>query len=144
MSTVETLGSMLVREEIISRTQLYDALRLQRENGRLLGTCLLQLGHIDPNVLLKMLSQHLDIPALPAGCLHKAAIEAVQRVPREIAFRLRIVPFSWDEQILGLAITDSRVLTQLNEVAYHARAAVGVYLGLEIEIETVLPILYQQ
>lgn len=142
MSAHETLGLLLVREGLISRPQLYDALRLQRQTGRLLGTCLLSLGHMRSDALLAMLSKQLAIPALPSGTLNRASPEAVRRVSREIAFRLRILPYSWDGQMLGVAVADGRVLGQLHEVAYHARAAVGAYVALETEIDAVLRSVY--
>jgi len=144
VSAHETLGLLLVREGLITRPQLYDALRLQRQTGRLLGTCLLSLGYVRPEALLAMLSRQLSIPALPPGTLNRASPEAVRRVPREVAFRLRILPYSWDGHMLGVAVADGRVLSQLHEVAYHARAAVGAYVALETEIEAVLRTVYPE
>ncbi len=142
MSTHETLGLLLVREGLITRPELYDALRLQRQNNRLLGTCLLELGYVRPDALLTMLSKQLGIPALPPGTLNQAHPEALRRVPRELAFRLRVLPYSWDGQLLGVALADGRVLEHLREVAYVAQAAVGAYVALEIEIELALQRLY--
>lgn len=142
MSTHETLGLLLVRDGLITRPQLYDALRLQRQNNRLLGTCLLSLGCIEPDVLLAMLSRQLAIPTLPRGLLERASPQAVKRVPREVALRLRIVPYSWDGEMLAVALADGRILNHLQEVAYHAQAAIGAYVALEMEIEAVLNNLY--
>jgi hypothetical protein len=144
VSAHETLGLLLVREGLITRPQLYDALRLQRQTGRLLGTCLLSLGHVRAEALLAMLSRQLSIPALPPGSLNRASPEAIRRVPREVALRLRILPYSWDGQMIGVAVADGRVLSQLREVAYHARAAVGAYVALETEIDAVLRAVYPE
>jgi hypothetical protein len=144
VSTHETLGLLLVREGLITRTELYDALRLQRQNNRLLGTCLLSLGTVRPEVLLEMLARQLGIPALPPGTLKRAQPAAIARVPAELAWRLRILPYSWDGEMLGVAVTDGRVLEHLQEVAYHARCAVGAYVALELEIEEVLRGMYRE
>lgn len=133
-----------MREGLITRPQLYDALRLQRQNNRLLGTCLLSLGYIDGDRLLGILSKQLAVPALPRGLLIRASQEAVRRVPPEIAHRLRIVPYSWDGEMLGVAVADGRVLNHLHEVAMHAKAAIGAYVALEVEIEETLGKLYPQ
>ena len=142
MSSHETLGLILVREGLITRPQLYDALRLQRQNNRLLGTCLLSLGYIEPDRLLGILSKQLAVPALPRGYLIRASPEAVRRVPADVAHRLRIVPYSWDGEVLGVAVADGRVLNHLHEVALHAKAAIGAYVALETEIEETLGKLY--
>ncbi len=142
MSSHETLGLILVREGLITRPQLYDALRLQRQNNRLLGTCLLNLGYVDPDRLLSILAKQLAVPALPRGMLIRASQEAVRRVPADVAHRLRIVPYSWDGEMLGVAVADGRVLNHLHEVALHAKAAIGAYVALETEIEETLGKLY--
>ncbi|MBI3178503.1 MAG: hypothetical protein HYZ27_02505, partial [Deltaproteobacteria bacterium] len=138
MSSHETLGLLLVRDGIITRPQLYDALRLQRQNNRLLGTCLLTLGYVPADKLLEILARQLAIPALPPGTLSGASPEAVKRVPGEVAVRLRVVPYSYDHEMLGVAVADGRALNHLHEVAFHAQAAVGAYVALESEIEAVL------
>jgi hypothetical protein len=138
----ETLGLLLVRDGVITRPQLYDALRLQRQNNRLLGTCLLILGYAQPEILLDFLSRQLSIPALPPGTLGRAAPEAFRRLPRDVALRLRVVPYSWDGEILGVAMADGRALNHLHEVAFHSQSAVGAYVALEMEIEAVLRTIY--
>jgi len=142
VSTHETLGLLLVREGLISRPQLYDALRLQRQSSELLGTCLLRLGYVSAERLLAILARQLAVPALPPGVLGTANPEAVHRVPKELAYRLRIVPFSWDGEMLGVAVADGRTLSQLQEVAYVSRSAVGAYVALELEIGAALAELY--
>ncbi len=140
----ETLGHMLVTAGVITRAQLHDAMRLQRQNQRLLGTCLLSLGYIEGDTLLHYTAQQLEVPALPPGSLQWAAPEAVQRVPQEMALRLRIVPYSFsnETQILALAVADARVLEQLAEVAQHCACAIGAYVALEMEVESALGRLY--
>ncbi|MEZ4271333.1 MAG: hypothetical protein R3C68_07845 [Myxococcota bacterium] len=138
----DTLGLILIRAGVITRDQLYAALRLQRQNSRLLGTCLLSLGYIKAETLLEYLSEQLGIPALPPGLLVHASPEAVRRVPADIAQTLGIAPYSFDGQMLGVAIADSRVVQHLEEVARHAQCAVGAYVALEMEIEAVLAKFY--
>ncbi|MEK7704104.1 MAG: type II secretion system protein GspE, partial [Myxococcota bacterium] len=66
---------MLVREGLVTRPQLYDALRLQRQNNLLLGTCLLSLGYVDAERLLSTLAKQLAIPALRPGTLGSASTQ---------------------------------------------------------------------
>ena len=104
VSSHETLGLLLVRDGLITRPQLYDALRLQRQNNRLLGTCILSLGYIETARLLDILSRQLAIPALPPGSLANASPEAIARVPGDVATRLRVLPYSWDGAMLGVQV----------------------------------------
>ena len=59
MATHETLGLILVRRGVITRPELYDALRLQRSTGQLLGTCLIELGYLEDERLLEFLAEQL-------------------------------------------------------------------------------------
>src|SRR5690349_11838989 len=110
VATQDALGLMLLEEGLITQAQLYDGILAQRKNNRLLGTCLMQLGHVDAETLLAAQSRLLDLPALPPGLLTQAAPEALARVPAAMALRLRIVPYSWDGSVLGVALCDDRVL----------------------------------
>lgn len=142
MSTHETLGLLLVREGLITRPQLYDALRLQRQNNRLLGTCLISLGYVQAEKLLAMLSHQLSVPALPPGEVRNASSQAIAKVPHELAQRLRVVPYSWDGRVLGIALADGRTLNHLHEIAFYTNTTVGAYVALEADIEDALRRLY--
>lgn len=144
MTSHATLGLLLVRDGLIDRPQLYDALRYQRQHGRLLGTCLLELGWVSRDGLLRNLSRQLHIPMLPEGALDHAAPEAIAQVPAEVAWRLRVVPTSWDGTMLAVALFDAGVLPQLPELADRLDAAIGAYLALECEIEEALKRFYPQ
>lgn len=56
------LGDLLVQEQIISETQLEQALNEQRQSGLKLGASLIKLGAISEEQLLKFLSHQLSIP----------------------------------------------------------------------------------
>jgi hypothetical protein len=140
--THDALGLVLLQEGIITQPQLYEAIHLQRQTNRLLGTCLVSLGAVAPETLLVMQSRQLQIPALPPGLLAQAAPEAVQKVPGPLALQLRIVPYSWDGTMLGVALADDQVLSNLGAVAEHIQAAVGAYVALESDIDRALQRFY--
>ncbi len=138
----ETLGLLLVQEEKITRPQLYEALRLQKKNNALLGTCLLSMGYLTMEQLLDTLSKQLSIPALASGLLAHSAAEAIQRIPSEVAHRLRVMPYSWDGKMLGVAVADGRALSYMPEVAQHSQSAVGAYVAIAEEIDRALSRFY--
>ena len=51
------LGDYLVLRRIVSREQLQDGLRLQAESGKMLGHCLITLGHCSMPVLQRALAE---------------------------------------------------------------------------------------
>ena len=138
MSSHEPLGLLLVREELITRPQLYDGLRLQRRNSKLLGSCLIELGFLDPEALLDILSRQLSLPPLPPGSLDEIESEALGKISGDVAKRLRVVPYSWDGDVLGVAVADGSALSKLEEVSTLIGAPVGAYLAIESEIDAAL------
>lgn len=61
------IGEILVRKRIISYQQLDEALKIQRDSGKLLGAILLERRLITEQQLLEALSEQLDIPLVRIG-----------------------------------------------------------------------------
>ena len=56
------LGDLLVQNDVITEQQLTTALREQKSTGRKLGKTLTDLGYVDEDSLLNILSRQLDVP----------------------------------------------------------------------------------
>lgn len=56
------IGELLVKNGIITETQLKEALVLQKEQAAKLGEILIKLGHLSSKDLVWMLSEQIDIP----------------------------------------------------------------------------------
>ena len=56
------IGDLLVEKNMITETQLAHALQEQKLSGRKLGNQLVDLGYVDENELLNLLSTQLQIP----------------------------------------------------------------------------------
>ncbi|MEM6731275.1 MAG: hypothetical protein AAF658_06945 [Myxococcota bacterium] len=138
MATHETLGLILVRNGVLTRPQLYDALRLQRSNGRLLGTCLIELGYLEPGKLLVSLSEQLGIPACSREALMQADPSALIRLKGQTARGLLVIPFGWTGPRLRLAIANGAILPRTSELAMEARCQILPLVALETDIEDAL------
>jgi len=56
------IGDLLVKQKMISQSQLQEALAEQKKSGRKLGRILVENGYVDEDSLLVLLSKQLDIP----------------------------------------------------------------------------------
>jgi MSHA biogenesis protein MshE len=56
------IGDLLVEQKMISESQLQQALVEQKKSGRKLGRVLVEVGFVDEEKLLQLLSEQLDIP----------------------------------------------------------------------------------
>ena len=59
------LGDYLVLRRIVTREQLQDGLRLQAESGKMLGHCLITLGHCTLPVLQRALAEQRALRGQP-------------------------------------------------------------------------------
>lgn len=142
MANQDALGLMLLQDGIITQAQLHEAMGRQRVTHQPLVACLAQLGLASEAALLAAQAKLLDLPALSSAALLAAAPAALSRVPAAMAMRLRIVPYSWDGEVLGVAVGEGETLEQLTEVAEHTQAAIGAYVALPADIEAALVQLY--
>ena len=56
------LGDLLVQNNLITDEQLGEALGSQKQSGKKLGRALIDLGMVEEDQLLNLLSQQLDVP----------------------------------------------------------------------------------
>ena len=60
----ERIGKLLIEKKLITKEQLAEALKLQKEKKERLGELLVGLGYISKDALLETLSIELNIPAV--------------------------------------------------------------------------------
>src|SRR6478609_7173250 len=81
------LGTMLLRDGVISLDQLEAALRAQVLFGGKLGTNLVELGHLTLDQLALYLGRTLGVPAATQEHFESADPAAISMLPRALAER---------------------------------------------------------
>ena len=56
------LGDLLIQQDLISEEQLNTALASQKTSGKKLGRALIDLGFVEEDAMLELLSQQLNVP----------------------------------------------------------------------------------
>ncbi|WP_417068237.1 GspE/PulE family protein [Niveibacterium terrae] len=125
------LGQELIAQGLISEDQLRIALIEQGRSQQALGKLLVELGFVTEETLREALSRTLGKASVD---LARAIIDplALNRVPKEIARRYRLLPLSFDAErkILSIALADPDDIV--------AQDRLQSLLGDETTIETVL------
>lgn len=105
MEERKSIGELLVEYGKISRQDLQEGLRLQKEMGLRLGETLVQLGKVTRDDIEWILSKQLDIPfvmvedvAIDGGLLGKFS--------REFLLRNAILPLYETDEVLSVATDD--------------------------------------
>ncbi len=117
MSSTNRLGELLVREKLISLTQLRHAQDEQQKSGRNLGYTLARLGYVSDDAITNFLSQQYRVPTIN---LDEYEIDPDIRklVQREHCERHRIIPVSRSGNSLIVAMADPTNLNAIDDLKF--------------------------
>jgi type IV pilus assembly protein PilB len=117
------VGDLLVERQLITSSQLSEALLQQSASGKRLGVLLVELGAIDELELTRVLAAHLDLPFVE---LRQEAPDddAITILPEAIARSHTTIPLRRTDAGLQVAMADP---VDTNAVAAIAEAA-GMYV----------------
>ncbi|MCL1142095.1 GspE/PulE family protein [Shewanella gaetbuli] len=109
------LGDLLVQEQIISDTQLHQALGEQKKSGKKLGRTLIDLQHITEDQLLAFLSQQLNLPYLDIS-RRPITPEVVNILPEVQARRHRALVIESTSDSVLVAMSDPADLQAIDNI----------------------------
>ncbi|MFO7892117.1 MAG: type IV-A pilus assembly ATPase PilB [Longimicrobiales bacterium] len=120
-SSTDRLGTILLREGLITQDQLDGALKDSRSNGTRLGYSLIKLGFIQEEDLTRMLSRQYRVPAVD---INKVNVDPkiLKLVPEDIAHKHLVLPLRRVGRTLTVAMAnpaDPGALDQLKFVTRH-------------------------
>lgn len=135
------IGDLLVEKNIISETQLQHALQEQKLTGRKLGATLVELGYVEENALLNLLSAQLDIPFVELKQF-RFDRTLVQRLPETSARRYRVMLLREDFDGLLLGMADPTDIFCLDELQRLLQKNIKPAVVRESELLDILDIAY--
>ncbi|MEW6101075.1 MAG: ATPase, T2SS/T4P/T4SS family [Candidatus Omnitrophota bacterium] len=103
------LGELLVKEGLITTSQLEKAISVQKQEGGRLGEVLVKLGVIKEDQMVAILGKQLNIPyfSLGTGMLKPAIDQGLERlIPQEFAIKNSVIPLSRTLRSLTIAMSD--------------------------------------
>jgi hypothetical protein len=119
------VGSMLVQDQIITESQLEEALRNQVIFGGKIGTNLIELGYITAEHLSEALSRHKGFPQAKPSELHSISPEVISLVTAEIAKKHQLIPISLEKKRLTVAMSDPCDLAAIDKLSFMT----GMYIN---------------
>ena len=98
------IGDLLVQNEVITDQQLQTALKEQKNTGRKLGRTLIDLGYVDEDSLLNILSRQLEVPFVQLRN-YQFDQNLVKKLPEAQARRFRSIVLAEQggELLVGMA-----------------------------------------
>lgn len=138
------LGTLLLRDGIVSLGQLEAALHSQVLYGGRLGTHLVTLGFIDVSVLEQYLSEALGMPVASRAMFDAADPDIMTVLDRDLAERCEAVPLcrrgSDEDQsaVVVVAFANPRDSRRVARIARELDRPVVPYLAAELRIQEYL------
>ncbi|OEF98323.1 GspE/PulE family protein [Desulfuribacillus alkaliarsenatis] len=131
------LGDLLVESNLITESQLQEALRVQKEMGVRLGEALIQLGFITQQSINEVLEFQLGIPQI---ALHKLRLDPkiVKLIDGDLARRHKIIPIEKRDNTLRLAMADPLNLVAFDDVKMATGYEVEPVIATEHELDRVI------
>jgi hypothetical protein len=131
------LGTLLLRDAVISLGQLEDALRAQVLYGGRLGTNLVELGSLDLDTLGLYLSKVHGVPVATSARMDAADPAAAARLGADLAARSCAFPLGAEPlrpDTIAVALADPRHPDGVADVARRLGCPITSYVAAELRI----------
>ena len=113
----QRLGDLLVKEKVITKEQLEQALKAQRETGGRLGAILVKLNFLTDEDVTNFLSRQYGVPAINLNYFEIDAA-VVKLIPQETAKRYQILPLSRVGASLTIAMVDPTNVFAMDDIKF--------------------------
>ncbi|BCR05856.1 general secretion pathway protein GspE [Desulfuromonas versatilis] len=128
------LGELLVKEKLLSATQLEDSLRNQVIFGGRLGTNLIEMGLLSETQLAQLLSKKLGVPYVNPEHLMTIPEQVIKLIPAEIAGKYRVIPLRRDNRRLYVATADPTDYKAIEEIAFRTGFIIKPVVTTELRL----------
>lgn len=137
------IGDLLVAQQLISQEQLELALGEQKNSGRKLGRQLVEMGFVEENTLLSLLSKQLEIPFIELKH-YRFDRDLVQTLPETMARRYRVMILSEDSDGILLGMSDPTDIFGLDDIQKVINKPIKTAVVREAELLDILDIAYSR
>ena len=128
------LGQLLIEKKIITTEQLDVALKEQKKTGELLGVTLLRLGFVNQEkVYLPILADQLGVDFVNLKDI-SISQEAIRKIPAKFAYHYKIIPVSFENDTLTVALTEPLDIHVLDDIGLVVKSKLKSVLASESDI----------
>ncbi len=133
VGTSSLLGQLFLKAKLINEEQLNEALRVQKLEGKRLGSVLVKLKFVSEETLITFLSRQYNSPVVNLA-EHKIDTTLLKLVPFETAKRYQLIPISKDGASLRIAITDPSNNIAIDDVRFLTGMKISIHVASESSI----------
>ena len=137
------LGDLLVQNDVITEQQLMTALREQKTTGRKLGKTLTDLGYVDEDNLLNILSRQLQVPFVQLRH-YQFNNDLVKKLPESMARRFRSIVLAEQGGELLVGMADPLDIFAYDELVRILKQPIKQAVVRESELLSTLDLVYRR
>jgi type IV pilus assembly protein PilB len=137
------LGELLVREHLISLSQLQKAQEEQRKTGTRLGYSLTKLGILDEQELTGFLSRQYGVPSINLADF-EISPDVLSLVPPELAKRHQLLPINRAGATLIVAMSDPSNIYAIDDLKFRTGLNIEVVVASELAIDDAISRYYEK
>lgn len=132
------LGEHFIQKGIITKQQLEQALRAQLIFGGHLGTCLMEMGLVDEQLLGESLAAIFGVRYAPPGLFSDIPRSVIETMTQRLVEKYHAVPFERTNRMLHVAMIDPKNLPALDEISFATACKIEPWVAPEARIFQVM------
>lgn len=132
------LGDILLKEGLVTQSELDEALKYQVIFGGKLGTNLIEMGVLDEDDITNALSRLFKVPAATPEEIDHAPRAALDAIPLELIKKYGVVPIKLEGRRLTLAMNDPANLQAIDEISFRTGLIVRPAIAAEVRLVAAL------
>lgn len=137
------LGEMLIRDNIISETQLELAIDQQTGQGGSLGKIIIESGYASEYDLAAALGRQLEVPFITLSH-YEIDPEILDSIPMDIVRKYQIIPVDKTGDTLTVALADPSNIVLIDELRLLTKNKIVPVISFESDIQEAIRHYYQQ
>jgi type IV pilus assembly protein PilB len=139
----DRLGDLLLKEGLITKVQLEQALQEQKTSGTRLGYNLVKLGFVQETEITKMLARQYRMPAVDLSRF-EVDPKIVKMIPADIALKHLVLPLKKEGRTLTVAMADPTKLGVIDDLKFVTRYDIFPVIAGEYTLRTAIDKHYEQ
>ncbi|MBI3602034.1 MAG: hypothetical protein HY209_03980 [Candidatus Omnitrophica bacterium] len=136
------LGEILIERGMINRTQLEEALKIQKEKNLLLGEALVSLHYTTEENIVQALTTQYGFPYLPLSD-YEISPDVLVSVPVNVCEKYCLIPIDRIGKNLTLAMANPLNLNALEDVELVTNCTVQAFVSTASDIKAAIDRYYE-
>jgi type IV pilus assembly protein PilB len=141
VKTKKRLGEILVEGGLLTKKQLEQALPYQKKSGLKLGQFLVREGIVSESQIVDMVSNQLNLKKYSAD-QYNVDTELANVIPPDIAFRYQVAPLNKSGLLLTVAMIDPMDINAVDAIEVYTNNEVETVICTEQDLNQLLSTLY--